>query len=209
MSVHFVSLHFDFRYCRVPPDEDDSMNIILPKTFVWENDIKGPLFFLGGPVKGGDDWQHEAARLLGERLGECTVAIPMRYQNKHPLLRLQLQGDDLMPFKRQLDWERHYMMEAAKNGCLLFWLPLESTTNPRPREDGPYAQDTYGELGRWSVRLEHNTELRMVIGAVEGFHGLDCIRRNISADLEREFPIQRTLEETVNAAIELLTPKAS
>lgn len=27
--------------------------------------------------------------------------------------------------ERQLEWEKHYLELAAKNGCIIFWLPVE------------------------------------------------------------------------------------
>lgn len=184
------------------------MKIILPKTLVPTTNLAGfPLFFLAGPVRGGDDWQSRCAFLLEESLrdkvAEFHVAIPHRYENGHVALRHEAEGKE--EFVRQLPWERHYLDLASgwepgiANACILFWLPCESTVNPR--EDGPYAQDTYGELGWVRGMARAKKDLRVVIGAEPDFHGYSQIKRNAQADFGPDFRIYSSLEETVEAAI--------
>lgn len=61
--------------------------------------------------------------------------------------------------------------------------------------------DTRGELGEWRGRMIYDQTLRVVIGAKEGFRGLSQIQRNFNEALGYEFPIFKTLSETVDAAI--------
>lgn len=180
------------------------MKIILPKVMCGTKISEGPLFFLAGPVKGGDDWQTKCCWEIKTRLPKFYAAIPCPfYTESHPLFSHSVVGrEDYFP--RQLNWERRYMEYASTFGCLIFWLPCESKTNPRTGS-GSYAMDTRGELGEWRGRLMHQKSLNLVIGAEANFPGLDCIKRNFSLATESEFPIYGTLAETVEAAIKKAT----
>jgi len=177
------------------------MHVILPKTFVQPESIIGPLFFFMGPVRGGEDWQHLCYRKILAKINHFTAVIPIPYLDDHPLRSVQLAGDGKY-FERQLPWERYYLEAAAIRGCILTWLPKESATEPRVR--GPYAQDTYGELGEWRGRLMANPDLRIVIGSQEEFPGLDTIRRNYTLALKRDFPFHSSLDEVVDAALRMV-----
>lgn len=179
------------------------MKIILPKTFYDPMLIDTPLFFTAGPSLGGDDWQQRCAIGLQARMPNCHVAIPTIYESDHPLYQYKVSGNNSY-FARQLFWERFYMRVAGipakkKMGCILFWLPCESKTNPR-KDGQPYARDTYGELGEWRARMEFE-HARVVVGSEAGFPGLDQINCNFEEMLGRDFPIYSTLESTVEAAI--------
>lgn len=177
------------------------MNIIIPKKRVHSIEVPGmPLFFLAGPVRGGGDWQHKMCLHIHRLMRRpCCVAVPCRWEEHHRLSDRFYQGEDA--FARQLDWERYYMRLAAQGaqpGCLIFWLATQK--GPRPPEDGPYAQDTYGEVGRWSNEKKHVSQTRIVFGAEEGFPGLSQIRRNLNADLGEEVAFHETMEATIEAA---------
>lgn len=183
------------------------MKVILPKGHsdifrIWGT----PVFFLAGPVVGGDDWQYRMCRLLQERVfGDFFVAIPCRYSADHPLqiFRAEETGQ---PFDRQLTWERYYLdcaSQPSQPGCIIFWLPCESQVSPR--SDGlPYAMDTRGELGEWRGRLMYNSRLSVVVGAEENFPGLSQIQRNFDQALGRDFPICGSMEETADAAVKMI-----
>ena len=186
------------------------MITILPKDNInvsWPN---LPVFFLAGPVQGGSDWQHTMCQLLhqetakpGARIQEFFVAIPCRYPAGHPLREYQSEGSAKEGvFARQLDWERHYLRIAAERGKIIFWLPCESRTEPR-KDGNPYARDTYGELGEWRGRLIHEPKYRkrVLIGAEEGFPGLDVIQRNFRQAFLYDFPFYLTMEEVVEKAM--------
>jgi hypothetical protein len=174
--------------------------VILPKVRLPEDKIMHPLFFFAGPVVGGDDWQLQAYAEVKKRMDSFYAVIPYVPSYKHEPLDTPLSGT-LQDFDRQLPWERHYLELAARpgKGCIMFWLPCECKT--LSRTDGLYARDTRGELGEWRGRLMANPKLNVVIGAEPDFPGISVIERNFSLALGLSFPIHRTLEETVAAAI--------
>ncbi|QQS22747.1 hypothetical protein IPM19_03915 [bacterium] len=201
------------------------MNLILPVDYVNLSSLKriNPrVYFLAGPIMGGDDWQAKACKMLGEKDPGCVIINPCRYGVDHELYPYALQTTDNLKseeiFPNQTKWERYYMLQAASKGCLIFWLPEESKTDPRPPEKGPYARDTYGEIGEWRYRLSQKREaerpwvpeheVKVVFGAEPNFPGLSIINKNlqychgIEPNSEREqVPIYTTLEETVEMAV--------
>jgi len=177
------------------------LKIILPKTSVNLGKEKGPLFFLAGPVRGGGNWQEDMSRRLAEMTPRCITAIPCRWNATNYLYRYRIKGDE-NHFPRQLDWERHYIEQAARehrSGCLVFWLGCESKIEPHPGPE-PYGMDTRGEIARWSVHKKYDPRVRMVVGADPEFLGLSQIQRNINADLGYEFHIHDSIEDTAEAA---------
>lgn len=177
------------------------MRILLPKTYCEVDHSYGPLFFLAGPVRGGNDWQLKCCEAIQNHIPKFYAALPCRYPHDHPLMASRIAGEENR-FDRQLTWERHYLTMAAEKGCLIFWLPAENKNNPRGGSE-PYAMDTRGELGEWRGRLMHNPKLRIVIGAEEDFSGLSQIQRNFNFAMNSEFPIYTTLAETVMAAMKM------
>jgi hypothetical protein len=175
------------------------MRIILPNILTEVDWQYGPLFFLAGPVQGGDDWQAKCCDEIVKRLPKFYAAIPCRYPSYHRLRVFTVDGEKNQ-FDRQTHWERFHLKIAALTGCLIFWLPCESKTNPR-QGNGPYARDTYGELGEWRGHLMHDPALRIVVGAEQDFPGLDKIKYDFCAATSSNFPIYGTLEETVAAAV--------
>ena len=176
------------------------MKIIIPKVLVEVDPRYGPIFFLAGPVRGGGDWQKKCCDEIAKVLERFYVAIPY-YRNpemQFPLMRQALREVE-KHFDHQLDWERYYLALAAKQGCIIFWLPEESKTNPRT--SGAYATDTRGEVARWSVELKYNPDNRVVVGAEAEFPGRSTIYRNFCADQGSDFPFHPTLVETVRAAV--------
>lgn len=160
-----------------------------------------PLFFLAGPILGGDDWHVTMAAQLEQAAGDCIIVNPSRYDAGHPHTRCQLQGPQ--GFERQVSWERYYLRQAASEwpaGCVIFWLPSESKV--KPREDGkPYAMDTRGEIGEWRGRMMLDPTIRMVMGARPDFPGLNTIAQNFAEALgERRFTIHGSMQDVVKAA---------
>lgn len=182
--------------------------LILPRLHCSKSIICDPLFFLAGPVRGGGDWQARACLYLTKFLTYFSVAVPCRYQPDHPVVKSLQLARSGSQFERQLDWERHYLWLAAKGGCLIFWLPAENKTEPRPAGTGPYARDSYGELGEWRGRLMFDQKLRIVVGAEADFPGLDVIKRNFQSAIGPEFPIYDSLEETVYQATQKIQIEA-
>lgn len=194
--------------------------LILPTNKIETN--RQRVYFLAGPILGGGNWQQEAIGLLLKTDPECFVVCPCNYQSEQelqPYIRYGLYE----VFPNQTLWERHYLQSASVHGCVIFWLPEEDQANPRPKETGPYAQDTYGELGRWSM-LNGNKKANfvspydrkcianVVIGGQRNFPGLRTIEKNLIADHadhgNKSVQIYETLEQTIFAAIEVAKTKS-
>ncbi len=189
------------------------MPLLLPKT-LFPLDFLKPIpsfIYLGGPIRGGADWQAEAIDQLMAAMPDCVICCPSRYTQEHRHYRHRVSGDETY-FDRQTDWEDHYMKMAAlgqfsgeRSGCLLFWLPREDAAHPRPKSLGPYAQDTYGELGYWRAIIESQCHKsrgpRIVLGIEHGFHGFKKLYRDFNRVASGNFPIHTTLRETVEHAI--------
>lgn len=207
------------------------IKLILPnKGVVLENFLqKGErLYFLAGPISGAGDWQVKAIKLLHEKDPFCYIACPCRYDINHELFKYHIKATELpkstdderkwpeyaLKFPNQTMWERYYLEWASWLGSIIFWLPCEDKENPRKKEDGPYARDTYGELGRWSIRskkpgsfpnqyLSGGSHLNLVVGAENDFPGLSVIQKNFDADHDKSFIIYSSLEETISEAVKL------
>ncbi|GHV22790.1 hypothetical protein FACS189428_5360 [Clostridia bacterium] len=181
-------------------------NLILPKNGVDPDFSNGKrLYFLAGPIRGGGDWQKRAIALLGEKDPGCYVASPSPngYMKEHELLKYGFPTNNptlASSFTRQTLWERHYLQLALENGALIFWLPVEDANAPREKKDGPYARETYGEIGRWSMKA-FMQGTHPIIGAEKGFSGLDQIYVNLRGDFGKNFPIYESLEKTIEEAI--------
>lgn len=190
--------------------------LILPKNGVVLNLKKDEhLYFLAGPIRGGGDWQAKAITMLTEKDPNCYIACPCRYDWQHelykysiPATKLPSETDDErelpeyeLPFENQTMWERFYLEEASHSGSIIFWLPCEDKENPRKKEEGPYARDTYGELGRWSIISSQDPSIKITIGAEPDFPGLSVIQKNFDADHKQKFKIWPSLEETIDNAI--------
>ncbi len=191
--------------------------LILPKNGVVLDLKQGErLYFLAGPIRGAADWQAKAIQRLTELDPHCYIACPCRYDYKHelfqfhiPATKLPSETDDerepveyALEFENQTMWERHYLEQAAQYGSVIFWLPCEDKENPRKKEDGPYARDTYGELGSWRI-ISSRSEVNLTIGAEKDFPGITVIQKNFDADHNKKFLIYSTLEETLKAAVTL------
>jgi hypothetical protein len=181
------------------------VKIILPKRWLDINPENDALFFLVGPIKGGDDWQYQAIEKLRQhnfhRKNLC-IAVPCRYNAGHALYDFAVESSGHRTFEHQTPWERIYLELASKSnpGGIVAWLPRESTY--KPRTDGqPYARDTYGELGEWRGRMMSDPSIRFTLGVELGFLGLEVIQRNFDSALNRHFPIYSSLEETIDAAV--------
>lgn len=61
-----------------------NIRLILPKNAVYVEPHE-TVFFLAGPILGGDDWQSVAVRLLAEQAPESYVACPLRAEQSDVL----------------------------------------------------------------------------------------------------------------------------
>lgn len=178
--------------------------LILPKTLPYLSREKRNLrlYFLMGPILGGDDWHKEMSERLASA-SPCVVVNPSRYSSEHPHYKRRVEGPE--GFETQTLWERHYLRQAAlewRRGCIVCWLPCESDSNPRT-DGNPYAMDTRGEIGEWRTHLFYNPRVRFVMGAEPGFPGLRTIQRNFEAALGCAFPIYSTMSELAVRATEV------
>ncbi len=184
-----------------------NIKLLLPKAAVFI-EPHDRVFFIGGPVLGGGDWQCEAIRHIAMHAPGSYVVCPCRYESDHPLYRFSIQGADeacwiskgFKPFLSQTLWERFYLDVANEQGSIIFWLGKESTIHPRPPKTEPYARDTYGEIGEWRARMFYDNA-RVVVGASPEFPGLSVIKKNFDAMPGPSFPIHETLLDTVKAAV--------
>lgn len=191
------------------------MKVILPKHLVPDVGLTYPLFFLAGPVGGGDDWHLEATNFLQKKVNEFFVAIPQKYTGDHPLFINRVGCENIELFPHQFMWKNYYFQLAAGIGnastqppaysCLVIWLPAESETALRP-DAPPYVTYPWREVGTAIGWLKFNKKLRIVFGADPSFPGLGSIRRSFEAVMDDEFPIWESLETTMKAAVHMALP---
>ena len=195
----------------------DRVQLILPFDMVDDSLLLGKknLFFLAGPIKGsGLNWRAEMIQeLLALTDKEKIIVVdPTRiYPPDHILLKQhalqskQKQGE----FKSAATWERHYLERAAdtKNGCIVFWLPCESKTEPR-KDGHPYGLDSRSELGEWRGRYverkllaPHQPNYNLAIGTESGFLGERTVRQNFE---DVGMSLCSSMNETAKKAMSLL-----
>jgi hypothetical protein len=179
------------------------MTIYIPKQIVPLSPTReSPLLFLAGPIRGSGDWQADMAETILELEPSVLIACPSRWEGEH-----RLAAHFHQPFSqadnRQLVWERHYLKQAGLDtgvpGCIIFWLGLESTTNPHPGPE-PYAMDTRREIGKFTAFAEM-MPVRLVVGGNRGFHGLDVILFELSEAFGRPCPFYETMEAVAENAL--------
>jgi hypothetical protein len=160
-----------------------------------------------GPDAGGGGWQYQMYGRIVYHAAEhgldtFVVVIPRRVTRSDVMWQFRF-NDSVTGFEYQLDWEREYIRLAAldaRRGCVAAWLPRESTTDPRT--DGqPYARDTRGELGEIRGWMSFVPSTRFVMGAEDGFPGLDVIRRNFNAVVSGVFPIYESIDDLARGAV--------
>ena len=178
------------------------MPIFVPKKIVQLTPTReSPLFFLAGPIRGGGDWQSHMAERIMEHGQSAHITCPSRWDGTHRLAKHFYQ-----PFtqadNRQLVWERHYLTQAGLElkvpGCVIFWLGLESETDPHPGPE-PYAMDTRREIGKFTAYAEM-CDVRMVVGGDRNFYGLDVILFELSEAYGKPFPFYETMEGLADEA---------
>jgi len=168
--------------------------VIIPKTYVKE--IKEPLIFIAGPIRGAPNWQDEAIGILLSQESSLTVASPRRGV-RDKISSWVIDGDEDY-FPRQRAWERHYLDIASRRGAVLFWLPGEE----EHKCEKVYGAMTRVELGQWMTHYSYDDSVRFCIGSDGRFKEM----RTIIFDLQIDAPdkiINPTLEETCNEALRL------
>ena len=186
------------------------MRLIYPRIVVRIRD-SFPLFYLAGPIQGGDEWQVRACEFIASNIDDVDVVVPNWWNAEHPLIKKYGATDVTATIDDAIKWERAYLYTAGlghfQRGCIIVWVPDESKTRPRD-DNSPYGRDTYGEIAEWRGRMLGYADLRrpenewprMVVGAEGGFPGLPQIRKNFSFGLNNKYQIYETLAETVLAA---------
>ena len=176
-----------------------SIRLILPNRLINTLPQDERIIFLAGPIRGGGNWQTLAIQYINAYDGDHVIACPCRFPPEHTFWKYALAGEN-DKFESQTLWERYYLERASKSGAIMFWLGREDGEHPRDPKDGPYARDTYGELGEWRMRMKYENA-RVVVGAEGGFPGLSVIEKNFKAVFRSQFEIYSTLHQTVSAAV--------
>lgn len=151
--------------------------LLQPKHVIPEEYKDRKVFFLAGPIRGGGAWQMQAAETLWKKFPGCIVVDPSRWdaalknasddEEKKRISEHMENGigiKDEQKYESQAAWESDHMKMAAEKGILLFWMERESKENPRPKDEGVYAQDTRVETGIWIERLHNNPTLNVKFG---------------------------------------------
>lgn len=168
--------------------------MVLLEPLSYQRVSGGPLLFLAGPITAAPRWQEEAFGLIRGLESRAVVASPRRLHSVASYRYKSTQA--LSSFHRQRAWERYYMDLAARQGCILFWLP-----GPRESFEGLiYGATARYELGLWSSRWSGDHGLGLCVGGDPGFPSLGTL----AYDLEKEMPgktLHRDLEDAVREAV--------
>ena len=183
------------------------MVAIVPKLCLDPELNRLPVIFFMGPDLGGGGWQrtmYERVRYHADdrKLGEFVAAIPCRYGPGDPMMQF-VRASETGEYEYQLPWERDLIERAAltaHRGCVLCWLPEESTTEPRTDGES-YARDTRGEIGEIRGWMRHDKGVRFVLGAEPKFPGLNVIVRNFSYVVGGSFPVYDTIDDIARGAV--------
>lgn len=103
-------------------------------------------------------------------------------------------------YNTQVDWESHYLNEAARTGAILFWLAKEKEHIC----DRAFAQTTRFELAEWVTKYGQDKNLRLSVGIEPGFSGERYLRRRIGQD-HPEIKIYSTLDDVCREVAQKLS----
>lgn len=170
--------------------------IILPRTFV---ETKEPLIFLAGPIHSAKVWRDMAMEMIWKLAPEMTIVSPAeKIAIEHESFVASGKTDH---FHRQRAWERHYLDVAARNGCIMFWLPKEDPHNC----EKVYGAMTRIEIGACLAWYKQNPATRFCIGSDGYFPEFDIIQYDMSLDAPDKV-VFHSLEETCKEAVRLALP---
>ena len=166
----------------------------MPKT---HTNIKTPLIFLAGPIRGAPNWQDKAIKILFSHNSNLTIASPRRGVGEKisPYIAF---GDEKY-FPRQRAWERYHLDIASKTGAILFWLPGEK----KHKCEKVYGAMTRVEIGQWMSNYRHNNSINFCVGSDGEFPELDTIKYDLSIDAPNK-QINNSLEATCKEALQLI-----
>lgn len=160
-----------------------------------------PILFLAGPIRNAPKWQEQSIEILLRKNPNIFVAAPLRDISDHLKSFMEMDRDEYEIFERQRAWEQYYLYGAAKNGCIIFWLPKEMPL--KEYSDKVYAHITMLELGEWIERVKQNPTIHLVIGTDGEFPEWRTIEFELKAEIPQTI-ICHSLEETINTAIDLI-----
>ena len=149
----------------------------------------GPLIFLAGPIQGAVPWQEEAIIHINSLANSIHIASPRSLHT----------DSKSWSYETQVDWETHYLNQAAQRGVVLFWLAKEH----RHICTRAYAQTSRFELAEWKEKHRRG-EAKLVVGIEPGFSGERYIKRRLSQDCPG-ITIHDTLKDTCSQAASLAT----
>ena len=153
--------------------------VILPKTYI-EN-IEMPLIFLAGPIRDAPDWQEKAIDYLVTKDEEIAIVNP-RWDAKRKVVEQSMDGIR-NHFKRQREWERHYLDLGYEKGAVLFWLA----------EAPGYM--TRLELGQAMTRYKFRKPTNFCVGGENTFNDIETIEYDLFIDAGKQiFRTQKLVE---------------
>ncbi len=160
-----------------------------------------PIVFLAGPIRNAPPWRNDAIKLLIEKGLDIFIASPARTISEELRPYVAKDKPEYELFERQRAWEQHYLYEAAKNGCIFFYLPKEAEV--KEVADKVYSHITMMELGEWIERHKNNKEMNLVIATDGNFPEWSTIKY----ELEKEgvTNIFLSLSEGIDAVARLVS----
>lgn len=175
--------------------------VIVPNRYISQQDIKGPLIFLAGPIRGAPVWQDQAIDMLISADPEVTVVTPRRGVRSN-FSEFVLEESSARYF-RQREFEWDYMLRAGEQpdvqGAIMFWLPEECDHSC----EKAYGAMTRVELGQWMTRYQFNPGVRFCLGTDNKFSEIDTILYDLSRHAPNKtafFKLRETCEEALRIA---------
>ncbi len=192
------------------------MRVLLSCQSIDASDIRGPVFFLAGPVIPTDDWQRYAARCIErqEAVGrEATVIIPCEWDSTHPLWAQSCyaKDGDILSFPAKNSWKHHWLNVVSQRsqtggGCIMFWLP--APPSKPPLDWLMQVCGIYSDLGFWrGAKLFARPEMKLVVGGEPGFPSFvefgGELALNALVSYSKAEPVWtcNSLQETISTAI--------
>jgi len=163
-----------------------------------------PVLFLAGPIRNAPPWHNEAIRIVHRQNDNVFIAAPIRRVEDDIKPLIETHKPDAINLPRQRGWEIHYLYQAAKKGCIVFWLPAEL---PITEFEGKiYAHITMMELGGWIARKKIDDSINLVIGTDGNFPEWETVKFDIENETPN-VPICYSLEETILTALNKIKNK--
>ncbi|MEX2010255.1 MAG: nucleoside 2-deoxyribosyltransferase domain-containing protein [Parcubacteria group bacterium] len=182
----------------------DRLAVHLP---INENDRKvkivttKPIVFLAGPIRNALPWRDDAIKLLIEKELDVFIASPARTIDDGLRQYVEKDKPEYEVFERQRAWEQYYLYEAAKNGCVFFYLPKEAEI--KEVADKVYAHITMLELGEWIERHKNNKNINLVIATDGNFPEWSTVKYEL--EKEEVTNIYLSMQDGIDAVAHLIS----